>query len=91
MGPIDLLFHLSSFLAPALGVALGVAFAARLLGLGRGAAHWWAPVALNFLAGVAVLLAGLWFFGTDGKMATYAAMVVAVASMQWLAGSNWRR
>ena len=90
MGPIDFLLHLLSFVAPAFGVALGVAFAARLMGLGKGAARWWAPVALNFLAGVCVLLAGLWFFGNDGKMATYAALVVAVASVQWLAGRGWR-
>lgn len=89
MGPIDLLFHLLSFVAPAFGVALGVAFAARLMGLGA-AGRWWKPVALNFGAGVAVLAGGLWFFGNDGKMATYAALVAAVASVQWLAGRGWR-
>jgi hypothetical protein len=30
-----------------------------------------------------VLLGGLWFFGHDGKMATYAALVLACASSQW--------
>jgi hypothetical protein len=27
---------------------------------------------------------GLWYFGVDGKMATYAALVVVVAPCQWL-------
>jgi hypothetical protein len=37
-----------------------------------------------------VLAAGLWWFGHDGKMATYAALAVAVATSQWLAGRAWR-
>jgi hypothetical protein len=37
-----------------------------------------------------VLAAGLWVFGRDGKMATYAALVVVVGSTQWLMGGGWR-
>ena len=37
-----------------------------------------------------VLVAGLVFFGRDGKMATYAALVLAIASSQWLLLRGWR-
>lgn len=36
------------------------------------------------------LLAGLAYFGNDGKMATYAALVVACASSQWVLVKGWR-
>jgi hypothetical protein len=39
---------------------------------------------------MATLLAGLWYFGVDGKMATYAALVVAIAGCQWLSGRAWK-
>jgi hypothetical protein len=83
--------HLLGFMAPALAVALLVTLAARLVlprkasGLG-----WWAMAGINFLAGLAVLAAGLWVFGRDGKMATYSALVIAVATCQWLTGRGWR-
>jgi hypothetical protein len=91
VGPLDFFLHLLSFVAPALAVALLVALAARLV-LPRGGprTRWWVEFALNFAVGVGVLLAGLWLFGRDGKMATYAAMVVAVATCQWLSGRGWR-
>jgi hypothetical protein len=38
-----------------------------------------------------VLLAGLWFFGRDGKMLTYAALVVASATVQWVMLGLWRK
>jgi hypothetical protein len=90
MAPLDLLLHLLGFVAPALFVALAVVFGARLVGGARGARPWWAYFAINFTVGVAVLAAGLWHFGVDGKMATYAALAVAVASAQWLAGQGWK-
>jgi hypothetical protein len=39
---------------------------------------------------VAVLAAGLWHFGVDGKMATYAGLVAAVATAQWLGSRGWK-
>lgn len=91
MGPIDLAIHLLSFAAPALGVALLVTLAAPLLlPRGPGRPSWWVSFALNFIAGLAALGAGLWFFGRDGKMMSYAALVLAVATVQWFAGRGWR-
>jgi hypothetical protein len=46
---------------------------------------------VNLLVGSAVLLCGLWWFGRDGKMQTYAALALAVASSQWLLARGWRR
>lgn len=91
MGPLDFAIHLLSFVAPALVVAVLMALLGRLvLPRPAPAAKWWVPVALNFLAGVLVLTGGLLFYGRDGKMATYAALVVVVATSQWLSARAWR-
>jgi hypothetical protein len=91
LGPLDFAVHLLSFIAPALAVALLVTLAARvLLPKGPQALGWWARFALNSAAGLAALAAGLWYFGHDGKMASYAALVLAVATTQWLTGRGWR-
>ena len=40
---------------------------------------------VNSICGVCALLAGLWFFGNDGKMASYLALLFASAASQfWL-------
>ena len=91
MGPLELTRHLLSFAAPALVVALLVALAARLvLPPSARPASWRLAVALNALAGILVLTGGLWYFGRDGKMATYAALVLVVATVQWAGGRAWR-
>jgi hypothetical protein len=91
MAPLDLFLHLLGFAAPALAVALLVALAARLVTPRTPAIYsWWAQAAINAIAGVLVLAAGLWHFGVDGKMATYTAVVVAVASCQWACSRAWR-
>ena len=88
MGPLDLLWHLLNFFAPAVGMALIAPSLAKLL--------WWrdlAGVSWLRLSGAvavvcaAVLVAGLVVFGRDGKMATYSAMVLACAlTLGWLGG-----
>jgi hypothetical protein len=90
MGPLDFTFHVLGFAAPALFVALAVTFAARFVGVAPASLRWWAQAAINFTAGLGVLAAGLWYFGVDGKMATYAGLVVAVAAVQWLCGRGWK-
>lgn len=91
MGPLDLLLHLLSFMAPAVAVALVVALSSRARLVRQSPRTGWrAQFAINLGVGVAVLAAGLWYFGVDGKMATYAALVLAVATTQWVAGRAWR-
>lgn len=91
MGPIDVLLHLLGFAAPALAVAALLVLAGPvLLRRPRGLVPWWAQLALNSAAGVAVLALGLWHFGVDGKMATYAVLVLAVAAVQWVGSGGWR-
>ena len=89
MGPLDLLFHLMGFLAPAFFLALAVPAASRFL-LRGAAGGYWRQAAWVFASAATVLAAGLWWFGRDGKMATYAALVVAAASAQWLAARAWK-
>ena len=91
MSALDLSLHVLSFALPAFAVALLVALAGRWL-LPRGAPRpaWWTLLAINFVAGLGALALGLWYFGRDGKMASYAALVLAVATAQWLAGRAWR-
>ncbi|MDB5871514.1 MAG: hypothetical protein JWQ07_956 [Ramlibacter sp.] len=91
MDPLDILIHLMGFLAPALAVALLVALAARVVTPRQAEPRsWWAQFAINSIVGVLVLAAGLWHFGVDGKMATYAVLVVAVATGQWAFSRAWR-
>ena len=90
MGPLDLFFHILSFCAPALAVAFLVAGGARVfMRSGAAGVTWWGHAAINSIVGVAVLVAGLWYFGVDGKMATYAALVAVVASCQWVCSRAW--
>ncbi|WP_296509161.1 hypothetical protein [Rhodoferax sp.] len=86
MGPLDLLTHLLNFVAPAAVVGLLVAVLSpifiRKVTVARVLT---AQAAINSIAGLAALVAGLLFFGRDGKMASYALMVLACASSQWWA------
>ena len=47
-------------------------------------------IAINFIVLVAVLSLGLWFFGRDGKMTTYLALVLVGATSQWIMLRGWR-
>ena len=91
MGPIDLLIHLLNLAAPAFAVALMVTVFARFMIPNKGLAPVFiARVAINFIACMVVTLVGLWFFGRDGKMMTYAAMVLAGATSQWVISRGWK-
>lgn len=88
----DLLNHLLNFVAPALVVGFLCALAGRLVQRkAAGAPAWWTVGAINSLVGLCVLAAGLVVFGRDGRMLTYAALVVACGTSQWLAAGHWRR
>jgi hypothetical protein len=87
MGPIDAILHLLNFFVPALGTAALCALGAK--GLWRrelAGVSWRRLAAWGAVAGAAALVGGLVIFGRDGKMATYAALVVATAAAQWWVG-----
>jgi hypothetical protein len=79
-----LLGHIANFIAPALGVAALLWLGPRIA-RGKRPVRWRPAVEAGLLAGagVAVLLAGLVFFGRDGKMLTYAALVLVQGTMAW--------
>ncbi|MBY4595832.1 hypothetical protein K3217_09820 [bacterium BD-1] len=86
---IDLILHLAGFLAPALFVALVVALAGGML-FGKRASvreffrRWCRQGGVNFAVGLAVSLTGLFVTSADGRMLTYAALVVAVGTSQFV-------
>ncbi|MCA9043300.1 MAG: hypothetical protein KDF54_10675 [Hydrogenophaga sp.] len=83
---LALIGHLLNFVAPALGVALLLWGAPRLWPTVR-RGRWSASREFLFLwsVGIAVLLGGLVAFGRDGKMLTYAALVLTQGSFAaWL-------
>lgn len=87
--------HLLNFVAPAAVVALLLVLSSRvfsrfLVSKRPVTQSIWAQVAIIFIVNVVVLAAGLVFFGNDGKMATYAAMVLASALGQWVLARGWR-
>lgn len=87
MGPLDALWHLFNFFAPAIGVALATTLMAKLLWRHELAgASWRRLLAWSIAAGALALLGGLVVFGRDGRMATYGALVAAIALSLWWAG-----
>ena len=86
-----LLGHLFNFAAPALFLALLLALGGRFVGpKGASSLTWYAQAAINSVVGCAVLLTWLWWLARDGRMLTYAALVLACASSQWLLLRGWR-
>jgi hypothetical protein len=92
LGPVDAFWHLLNFFAPAISLGLITSLLAKLL--------WWRELkAVSWLrlsgwtaaGSVAALVAGLVIFGHDGKIATYAAMVVACSLILWWRGFGLKR
>jgi hypothetical protein len=83
----DALWHIANFFAPALVVALIAAAATKRLwrselqGISWLRLAIWAGVAMSAISAL-----GLVVFERDGKMITYAAMLVACALALWWAG-----
>lgn len=88
----DIFLHFFNFVAPALVMAVMLPGIGRLL-MGRNHAlpRWWLQVVLNALVGMLTLGLCFWFFGRDGKMAAYGALVLAMSCSQWLLMKAWRR
>ena len=87
--------HILNFIAPAAVVALLLVLLSRvfsrfLVSKRSFVQSLWAHAATIFIVNVLVLVAGLVFFGNDGKMVTYAAMVLVAAVCQWLLFKGWK-
>lgn len=84
MGPVDAFWHLSNLFGPALGMALLAPSLAK--GLWRQelrAVRWLSLVGWTLGACALVVLAGLVLTGHDGRMSTYAALVLVAAVVLW--------
>jgi hypothetical protein len=87
--------HLLNFVAPAAFVALLLVLLVRLVNLvsrSKKAAgqSLWAQMAIIFIANSLVLVVGAVLSENDGRMATYAAMVVVAAVCQWIMLRSWK-
>ena len=87
MGPLDALMHLGNLFLPAVALAALAAGLAKLLWRRELAQVSFKRLALPAAIACAVVtLAGLLVFGRDGRMATYAGMVLACAFTLWWQG-----
>lgn len=87
MGVLDAIWHLLNLLAPAFGLGMIAAGLAKLFWRHELKTVSWRRLACWAVAVCAVvLLAGLVITGRDGRMGTYAAMVLACALALWWAG-----
>lgn len=87
LGPLDAIWHLLNLFGPAAGLALIAPALAKLLWRKELAGAGWGRLIGGVFAVCAVVtLAGLVVFGHDGKMLTYAAMVLACALALWWLG-----
>ena len=82
---LDLFWHLANFALPAVGVGALTAALCKLFWRRSLARTSWFTLAWQAsAAGVAVLVAGLVITGHDGRMVTYAGLVLACAIVPWL-------
>ena len=87
MGLLDAIWHLTNLFAPAVGLGLISALIAKLIWRRTLAGERWQRLALWAIGSAgAAWLGGLFFFGRDGKMTSYAAMASACALSLWWAG-----
>ena len=84
MDALDLFWHLANFVLPAIAVgALTAAFCKAIWRRSLARTSWFTLAWQASAAGLAVLVAGLVITGHDGRMATWAALVVACALVPW--------
>ena len=81
---ILLLFnHVLNFVAPAVFVGFFLAaLAPWVLRKSPRRGTWMVRALSNTVCGLCALLGGLWFFGNDGKMGTYAGLLLACSLSQ---------
>ena len=86
---LDLFWHLANFVLPAIGVgALSAALCKLFWRRELARVSWLALAGQASAAGLAVLVAGLVITGHDGRMITYAGLVIACAVVPWIKASR---
>ena len=89
MDAINLFWHLANFMLPALGVgALTAALCKMFWRRSLARTRWFTLAWQASVAGLAVLVAGLAITGHDGRMATWAGLVIVCALVPWLKASK---
>lgn len=84
LGPLDAFGHFINLVLPALGVASGLALAAKIVWRAElVAVPWIRMFAAGAAAGVAAILASIVMFGRDGTLAGYALLVLSCAVSLW--------
>ena len=92
MGPLDALWHLLNFFAPAVGVGLITAALARLIWRRELRATGFVRLVAWACGGCIVgLVAALIVFERDGKMSGYALMLASGSLALWWAGLRGAR
>ena len=86
---LELFWHIANFVLPAVGVgALSAALCKLFWRRALARVAWFTLAWQASAAGLAVLVAGLVITGHDGRMITYAGLVVACAAVPWLKASR---
>ncbi|MDP9124757.1 MAG: hypothetical protein M3N82_09195 [Pseudomonadota bacterium] len=89
MDALDLFWHLANFVLPAAGVgALSAALCKLAWRRALARVSWFTLAWQASAAGLAVLVAGLVITGHDGRMITYAGLVIACAVVPWVRASR---
>ena len=80
----DVFWHLVNFGLPAMVLSLGITLWGSFQFRHQAQIKWLWRWLLNAICGLAVLVGGLVLTGNDGKMATYGALVLVCASLEWV-------
>lgn len=89
VGLFDVFFHLLNLIAPALLIAGVLALVGRkIIPPGPKTYATRTIWLVNMLVGTAILILGMLVFGHDGKIATYALLIVVQAGVQVLLGQG---
>lgn len=94
MGPLEQIIHVLNFVAPAWGVAFFCVIVARLISrAGLPVSRWGLlkQTVVSAMLGTVAMGAGLLIWGVDGKMTSYAALVMVCGTTQWWMCLGWRR
>jgi ABC-type glycerol-3-phosphate transport system permease component len=79
----DVFWHLLNFALPALAISLGITAWGAFQFRRQPQIRWFWRWLINLTGGVAVLVGGLMLTDHDGKMATYGALILVCATLEW--------